>query len=135
MRSKSFHKGVFAVAAGYDLILGLLFFLFHTTIYSFFSIQLPENAAYLQMSAAFVFVQGVGYFFVYRNLERNIDLVKVGIVYKLIYIGVTFYYWAIGMLPHPMFSLFGFCDLVFVVLFTLYLKDYASVITQKAQRP
>jgi hypothetical protein len=132
MRNRKFYKGVFSVAAGYDLLLGFVFFLFYKGIYSVFRIELPQNPAYLQLSAAFVFVQGILYFFVCLNLKRNIDIVKVGVVYKTVYTGVAFYYWAIGELPHPMFALFGFLDLIFLVLFVLYLRDYKTVIMETA---
>lgn len=132
MRNKKFYRGMFLVATGYDLLLGFVFFLFYKSIYSVFSIELPNSPSYLQLSAAFVFVQGLLYYFVYRNLKRNIDIVKVGVAYKTVYTGVAFYYWAIGGLPHPMFALFGFLDLIFIVLFVLYLRDYKTVIMETA---
>jgi hypothetical protein len=127
MRSKKFYRGVFLVAAVYDLFLGFLFFLFYRSIYDVFDIQLPDNPAYLHLSAAFVFVQGLSYCLVYLNLKRNIDIVKVGTVYKVVYTAVAFYYWAIGGLPHLMYAVFGFLDLIFVVLFVLYLRDYKAI--------
>jgi hypothetical protein len=131
MRNKKFYKALFIVAAAYDLFLGLVFFLFYKNIYDIFNIQLPDPA-YAHLLAAFVFVQGISYYFVYLNLKQNIDIVKVGVVYKTIYATVAFYYWAIGGLPHPMFALFGFLDLIFVVLFMLYLTDYNIVVMEPA---
>lgn len=128
MRTKRFYRRGFMVAAWYDFILGAAFFLFYRTIYSLFDIQLPNSAAYLQLAAAFAFVQGLLYYYVFLNIERNVDIVKVGVVYKIAYTGVAFYYWAIGGLPHPIFALFGFLDLIFIVFFVLYLTDYRKVI-------
>jgi len=130
MRNRKFYRGVFLVAAGYDFFLGFVFFLFYKVIYSVFSIELPNSPAYLQLSAAFVFVQGLLYYFVYLNLKRNVDIVKVGLAYKIVYTGVAFYYWAIGGLPHQMFALFGCLDLIFIGLFVLYLIDYKMVIME-----
>lgn len=132
MKNKKFYEGLFIVAAVYDLLLGFVFFLFYKSIFGAFNIPLPDNPSYAQLSAAFVFVQGLSYYFVYRNLERNIDIVKVGLVYKIVYAGVAFYYWIIGGLPHPMFALFGFLDLIFAILFVLYLRDYNTVIMEPA---
>jgi drug/metabolite transporter (DMT)-like permease len=131
MKNEKFYKGLFAVAAGYDLFLGLAFFLFYRSIYDVFNIQLPDPA-YAHLLAAFVFVQGLGYYFVFLNLKRNVDIVKAGVVYKTIYTAVAFYYWAVGGLPHPMFALFGLLDLIFAVLFMLYLRDYNTVIMEPA---
>jgi hypothetical protein len=130
MRNKNFYHGVFGVAAVYDTFLGIIFFIFYKSIYFILNIQLPDNPAYLQLSSAFVLVQGISYFFVYKNLKRNIDIVKVGIIYKIIYTAVAFYYWGIGGLPHSIFALFGFLDLIFVVFFALYLIDYNTVIME-----
>ena len=130
MRNQKFYKGVFLVAALYDLLLGLVFFVFYQRIYSLYGLTLNDSPAYLQLSAAFVFVQGLLYYFVYANLQRNIDIVKVGVAYKIVYAVVAFYYWAAGGLPHQMFAIFGFCDVIFIVLFILYLMDYKKVILE-----
>lgn len=127
MKSRRFYKGMFMVAALYDFVLGVGFFFFYKGIYALLNIQLPDQPAYLHTAAAFVFAQGLLYYFVYLNLEKNVDIVKVGIAYKLVYTGVAFYYWALGQLPHPMFALFGFLDLIFVVLFALYLANYRFI--------
>jgi len=127
VRTKGFYQTMFLIAALYDVFLGFVFFLFFKSIFAALNIRLPENTSYLQLSAAFVFVQGLGYYFVYRNLQRNVDMVWVGLVYKVVYISVDFYYWALGGLPHPVFSLFAFLDLIFAVLFVFYLRDYNSL--------
>lgn len=132
MRTIRFYRGFFLVAAGYDLFLGFVFFVFYNSVYSAFSIELPNNPAYIHLSAAFTIAQGFLYYFVYRNLQRNIDIVKVGVAYKIAYTGVAFYYWSIGMVPHPMFILFGFLDLIFIAFFLLYLRDYETVILENA---
>lgn len=132
MRTVTFYRNVFAVAAAYDTILGILFFLFYEPVYSALNIEIPVSTAYIHITAAFVFVQGLSYFFVFLNLQRNIDIVKVGLIYKFIYALLAFYYWFISQIPHPMFGIFGIIDIVFVVLFALYLKDYKKVIMQAA---
>lgn len=131
MENQSYYRGMFAVASLYDLILGLVFFLFYPAIYAWLNIEAPQTPSYLHMAAAFVFVQGIGYAFVWRNLERNVDIIRLGIVYKLAYAGVVFYYWAIGQLPHLVYAGFGVLDLVFVVLFVQALKAIGK--TSKAK--
>lgn len=128
MRTKKFYKAAFLVAALYDFILGFVFFVFYRNVYEMFNITLNDTPAYLQLSAAFVFAQGLLYYFVYHNLQRNIDIVKVGVAYKICYTGVAFFYWAAGSLPHSMFGVFGFCDVIFIILFVMYLADYKKVI-------
>lgn len=124
MGTLKFYKTVFLIAAAYDLILGVSFYLLYQNVYAMFNIPLPETEAYLQLNAAFVFAQGILYWFVYRNIKRNVDIVKVAVVYKLAYAWVALYNWAIGELPHSIFAVFGLIDIVFIVFFILYLSNY-----------
>ena len=126
MMKRRFYRAVFMVVGCVDLILGFSFVFFFRGIYSLLDIQLPDKAAYVHLAAAFVFVQGLAYLLVYFNMERNIDLVRVGAVTKAAYICVAFYHWAAGTLPHAMFVLFGFLDLVLLLLFILCLREVAK---------
>ena len=100
MRTEAFYRTGFLLAAVWDLILGFVFFVFLRPMFGMLGVAFPENPSYAHLSAAFVFVQGLLYYFVSRNLQRNIDIVRVGIFYKIAYIGVALYYWAIGQSPH-----------------------------------
>jgi len=119
-----FFKNLFLVASIYDLVLGVLFFLFYPTIFNYFGVTLPVYPMYLQMSAAFVIAMGVGYYFVYLNMYRNIDLVKLGVVYKAVYSGLTSYFYFSG-LGNILFFYFAVFDAIFLVLF-LWFLDYAK---------
>ncbi len=120
MAGDPFWKRVFLIAALYDSILGALFFLFYRPIYAVFGIPLPDNTSYIHLSAGYVFVQGVGYWFVFRDLLGNLGIVKVGIIYKAIYIAVAVYYLSIGQLPHAIFAWFALFDVVFLLLFARF---------------
>ena len=117
----TFFRKLFLIAAVYDLILGFLFFFFYKPIYSYFNITLPVYPMYLQMAAAFVIAMGVGYYFIYLNLYRNIDLVKLGIVYKAVYAGLTSYFYFIGS-AHVIFLIFAAIDIIFLLLFLNFLS-------------
>lgn len=111
----------FIVAALYDCILGLVFFFLHGPIFEVLEIVPPDNLSYIHLTAAYVFVQGVGYWFVAFNMTRNVDLVKLGIVYKVIYIGIAIYYVAAGDLLSAVFAWFAVCDVAFLLLFGAFL--------------
>ena len=119
-KKEGFFKGVFLVASLYDLILGIIFLTMYKAVYSYFNIALPTYPMYLQMSAAFVFAIGVGYYFVYRNMYRNIDLIKLGVVYKATYSIVASYFYFIGI-AHVLFFWFVIFDVIFLVLFVWFL--------------
>lgn len=116
----NFFKNLFLIAAIYDFVLGLLFLFFYLPIYNFLNMTLPGYPAYLQMSAAFVVAMGVGYFFVYKNMYRNIDLVKLGIVYKAAYSGVASYFYFTGQAFLP-FLWLAIIDTLFLLLFVWFL--------------
>lgn len=118
------YRNLFLIAALYDFILGFAFFFFLPFFFEkIFGIAAPIYPAFYQGGAAFVFVMGVGFFFVYLNMYRNVDIVKVGIIFKSVYSALAFYYVFIENMPW-IFSIFGFLDLVFIVLFILFLRDF-----------
>jgi hypothetical protein len=115
------YRILFLIAALYDFILGFVFFAFLRFFFEdIFKIPYPLYPAFFQASAAFVFVMGVGFYFVYRNMYRNIDIVKVGIVFKIFYTGLAFYHVFVKGMPW-IFSVFGFLDLIFIVFFVFFL--------------
>ena len=120
-RTLNFFKALFLVAALYDAILGALFFLLYGPIFDLFEIALPNNTSYIHLTAGFIFVQGVGYWFVYRNMLRNIDLVKVGVIYKGIYTLVAVYYLVTGELLSAIFAWFAVLDVLFLLGFVRFL--------------
>jgi hypothetical protein len=118
-------RSFFLVAAIYDLVLGLGFFVLYDPIFSALGIALPNNTSYIHLTAAFVFVQGIGYWFVYQAPEENLGIVKLGVVYKAVFSTLSFYYLAIGELLHPVFLVFGVLDIGFLVGFVWFLRRSA----------
>ena len=114
---EKFYKTVFLVGAAYDMILGAVFFLAWRPIYDALGIQYAGNLAYLHITTAYIFVQGLSYWYVSRNIIRNLDIVRVGIVYKAIYIGLAVWYLMNGQIPHVLFAWFAVFDFIFLLLF------------------
>lgn len=119
--SISGYKTFFLVAAVYDLVLGAAFFFLYGPLFETLNIALPNNISYIHLTAAFVFVQGVGYWFAYGDPDGNRGIVKTGVIYKIAFAGLSFYYWAIGDLLHPVFLLFGAMDILFLAGFVMFL--------------
>ncbi len=120
-KSLNWFKMLFLVAALYDALLGVVFLFFYAPIYQSLAVPLPNSPSYIHLTAAFVLAQGVGYWFVSRNMLRNVDLVKVGVVYKAAYTLVTAYYLLAGQLLHPMFAWFAVFDVLFLLAFVRFL--------------
>lgn len=119
-------KTFFLVAAIYDIVLGAGFFFFYAPLWEAFDVALPSSISYIHLTAAFVFVQGVGYWLVYRDPNGNRGIVQMGVVYKIAFAGLAFYYWAIDELLHPVFLLFGALDVLFLVGFVMFLMGARS---------
>lgn len=121
-----FYKNLFLVAAIYDLLLGFCFVIFYQSIYIFFNIPLPNYPQYIQLSAAFVAAMGVGYYFVYKNISRNTDIVRLGIVYKGVYSGLVTYYY-LSNTAHLIFFLLAIIDFIFLLFFVRYLSNIKRI--------
>lgn len=117
---EKYYRGLFTIAAFYDILLGLTFTFFPSRAFNALGIadQLPAFGGYLTLLGAFVLVIGIAYALISRgNLLANADLILVGTLYKLAYAATVFYYWAAGGLPHAVFgAVFGVADVVFFVL-------------------
>lgn len=115
-----FYKGLFLVAAIYDIFLGIIFTFFSKFVFRLLNISemLPEFGGFISLIGAFLFVIGIAYLLIFLgDLQRNRDLISVGALYKLAYCAIAFYYFAIGNVPHIIFlSLFGVADLIFLIL-------------------
>ena len=117
---EKYYRGLFTIAALYDILLGLTFTFAPAQAFAALGIsdKLPTFEGYVTLLGAFVLVIGVAYALISRgNLLANADLILIGTLYKLAYAAVAFYYWAQGGLPHVAFgAAFGVTDAVFFVL-------------------
>jgi hypothetical protein len=116
-----YYRGLFAVAAIYDVVLGVAFLFFGRPFFDALDIgdKYPEGG-FVPLLGAFVLVLGVGYALICRgDLWRNRDLVAVGVLYKLAYSGVGLWIAVFDKAPHAVFVwVFGVADAVFLVLMT-----------------
>jgi len=114
-----YYRGLFAVAAVYDIVLGVIFLFFGRWAFDRLGIaeKYPEGG-FLPLIGGFVLVLGIGYWLIWRSdLWRNRDLVAVGALYKLAYSGVGVVIAVVDEVPHALFLWgFGIADAVFFVL-------------------
>lgn len=112
-----FYRGLFLVAAIYDVTLGIVFTLFYQPAFEMLDVVPPEGG-YIPLLGSFLFVIGVAYYLIWRgDLRRNRDLILVGTLYKLAYASIALLFWAIGEVPHVTFAaVFGLADVAFFVL-------------------
>lgn len=127
-RRKKYYRGLFLVAAIYDLVIGTFFLFFYPQVFAALGVPeaVPDYEGFVMLLGAFVFVIGVAYLLIYLgDLQRNRDLIAVGALYKLAYAAVAFYSLAIGDYPHLLFiAVFGIADVIF---FALMAECWSSV--------
>lgn len=112
-----YYRGLFLVAAIYDIVLGIAFTFFYNPVFDMLDVTPPESG-YIPLLGAFFIVIGIAYYLIWRgDLRRNRDMILVGTLYKLAYSAVALLYWAIGDVPHVAFAaVFGIADLIFFAL-------------------
>ncbi len=109
-------KVLFWIAALYDLVLGLVFGLFYQPVYARFGVELPNHPGYVQLSAMFIFIIGVGFSLVARNPRENRQIILLGILMKIGFCLVVFSHLFFGTVP-PIYVPFAVMDSVFLILF------------------
>ncbi|HEY9638117.1 MAG TPA: hypothetical protein V6D14_32285 [Coleofasciculaceae cyanobacterium] len=82
------------------------------------------NPEYLQLFVMLVFVIGIGYWWVSRDISRNHEIVKLGIYAQCSVFVVLAYQTLVGNV-HPLYLIPGVIDLIFAILFGLFLYSYA----------
>jgi len=82
------------------------------------------NSEYLQLFVVLVFVIGIGYWWVSQDISRNREIVKLGIYAQSSVFVVLAYQTLIGNV-HPFYLIPGVIDLIFAILFGLFLYSYA----------
>jgi hypothetical protein len=82
------------------------------------------NPEYLQLFVVLVFVIGIGYWWVSQDISRNREIVKLGIYAQSSVFVVLAYQTLIGNV-HPFYLISGVIDLIFAILFGLFLYSYA----------
>lgn len=121
------YRSLFLAAAIYDIGLGLAFLAAAGPIFEWLgAIGLPDPT-YVHLVSGFIAAQGLGYALVWRHLWRNVDLVWVGIVFKLVYIGAAVGSMIRGDLPHAVFAWFALIDALFILGFLLFLRTASDV--------
>ena len=83
------------------------------------------NPEYLQLFVVLVFVIGIGYWWVSQDISRNREIVKLGIYAQCSVFVVLAYQTLIGNV-HPLYLIPGIIDLIFAILFGLFLYSYAQ---------
>jgi len=120
MDRKAYCKWLFIVAALWNWLASIPFFFWHDKIYARLNLQALNYPAVLQLAMALVFVFGIGYFWVSKDISRNHDIVKLGAIAKIIAFFIFAYHYLFGSMPLVIVAC-GVIDLIFAILFIEFL--------------
>ena len=81
------------------------------------------NVEYSQLFFGLVFFIGVAYWWVGNDLDHNHGIVKFGICAQSLVFALLAYHTAIGTV-HPLYLLPGIIDLIYAVLYSVFLYSY-----------
>ncbi len=116
MKIPGWIRPLFAIAALYDGILGVVFLLAPGLPFRTFSVTPPNHMGYVQFPAALLLVFGLMFLAVARDPVRSRNLIPYGVLLKVAYCGVAGWYWAAGGMP-GMWKPFVVVDAVMGILF------------------
>lgn len=107
---------IFALSGIYDGFLGAAFLLFPVKLFDHFNVTYPNHWGYVQFPAMILIIFALMFFAVAVNPVRNRNLIPYGILLKVAYSGVVFWYWFGAGIP-GMWKPFAVADSIFAVLF------------------
>ena len=116
MKTRGLIIFLFGIAALYDGLLGIIFLLAPEYLFNVFSVIPANHPGYIQFPAALLIIFALMFTAVAIDPKRNRNLIPYGILLKIAYSGIVFYYWASTGIP-SMWKPFSLIDLVFMLLF------------------
>jgi len=123
MPKQDYYKKMFFIGAIWNWVATLTFILGYKILFPLFSMELPIYPVFMMMFLWLAFFFGIGYYWVSRDIYKNHDIVRLGIIGKL----MVFVYllWA-GITGEVAIILVGpgIVDLVFAILYIEFLMTY-----------
>jgi hypothetical protein len=120
MERKAYYKWLFLIGAFWNWGAAVLFFFWCAPIFAWLNMQPLNYPGIMQLAMALVFALGVGYYWVSKNIHKNHDIVRLGIIAKTLAFLVLVYHYLIGNL-NLLLALSGVVDLIFALLFIEFL--------------
>ena len=111
----------FAIAALYDLAIGVAFSGWGEPLLTWSAIPPPPEPVYIHLPVAYVVVQAAAYLLLALAPARFRPIAIVGVFWKLAYLGVLGVCIAMGKYP-PLFLGIGAFDIMFLVFFAAFLS-------------
>jgi len=125
-------KVLFVIAAVYDGVLGLLFLVAPGLAFGVFEVTPPNHFGYVQFPAILLLIFAAMFYRVATDPVGNRFLMLYGVVLKLGYCGLVFYYMLTTGVP-GMWVPWAWADLAFLILFLWSWVSMGRQMTEEAQ--
>ena len=123
MPKKKYYKQLFLIGAIWNWSAAVVFALGYKILFPLFGMALPLYPVFFLMFLGLAFVLGMGYFWVSRDIHKNHDIVRMGIIGKIMVFAALIWAWTSGQIPLILTGA-GVVDLVFAVLYIEFLLTY-----------
>lgn len=120
MPKKNYYKQLFLIGAIWNWSAAAIFALGYKILFPLFGMAIPLYPVFFQMFLGLAFVFGIGYFWVSKDLDKNHDIVRMGIIGKLFVFAAMLWAWVSGQIPLILTGA-GVVDLLFAVLYMEFL--------------
>ncbi|MBC2713786.1 MAG: hypothetical protein HF978_00555 [Desulfobacteraceae bacterium] len=123
MPKQAYYQKMFLLGAIWNWVATSTFIFGYKILFPLFGMSLPVYPVFFLMFLGLCFIFGIGYYWVSKDLTKNHDIVRLGIIGKLIvFVGLS---WA-GVTGQVHFILIGpgIVDLVFAILYIEFLMTY-----------
>ena len=132
MKSLLLIQGLFVIAALYDGVLGLLFLAIPQVPFEWFEVTPPNHLGYVRFPVALLVTFALMFTAIAVDPVRRRELIIYGILLKISYCGVVFYYWAVAGVP-DMWKPLAVIDAAFLLAFLWAYASLPSIVAAKAE--
>lgn len=115
-----YYRHLFFVGALWNWGASVVFILFYKKIFTLLGMEIPLYPSIMHLFLVLVVTFGIGYYWVSRDIQKNHDIVRMGIIGKTLVFLLFLFHSLFGNL-HPLFITVGAGDLIFAVLFIEFL--------------
>ena len=126
MSREEYYKKMFFIGAIWNWVATLTFAIGWKFLFPLFGMALPNYLVFYMLFLVLCFVFGIGYFWVSRDISGNHDIVRMGIIGKLLVFAGFLIAWFMGEVPLIIVGT-GLVDLIFAILFIEFLKTYGKM--------
>ncbi|MHA1649038.1 MAG: hypothetical protein ACTSYB_02500 [Candidatus Helarchaeota archaeon] len=103
MERTDFYKYLFFLTAIWNWIIALPLLFIYERVLQNFGMIIPNSPLWIQLFAGFVFLFGIGYYIVSRDLNKNHGFVFIGLMTKILVFLYFLYFFILNELHHFIF--------------------------------